>query len=100
MITFTPISLYKRGELSNLIRKSYANLVNEYPEYWKSEEAKWDNFDKSAFDNPNIGKCLFITCLEDIVIGLASWDSRNWPKYGIIGQNCVLPEYRSCGYGA
>jgi len=35
--------------------------------------------------------------LKDIPIGYCSWDERQHP-IGIIGQNCVLPEYQRLGY--
>ena len=32
-------------------------------------------------------------------IGHISWDPRNNPDYVIIGHNCILSEYKGCGYG-
>lgn len=100
MLAFTPISLYQPGTLSDLIHKSYAGLVQECPEHWKQESEKWDDFDRQSFAHTDtIGKCVFVSCLDDRPIGLASYDQRHEPRYGLIGQNCVLPEYRGRGFG-
>jgi GNAT superfamily N-acetyltransferase len=45
-----------------------------------------------------LGKYLFFACLKDFPIGYCSWDERQYPV-GIIGQNCILPEYQRQGYG-
>jgi len=75
-------------------------LVEAWPEYWKDEETKWDEFDKQGFDNPDtVGECIFVSCLEGEPVGLASYDPRHEPAYGIIGQNCILPECRGWGFG-
>lgn len=100
MLAFAPISLYQPGALSDLIHKSYAGLIQECPEYWEQESEKWDDFDRQSFAHPDtIGKCVFMSCLDDKSIGLASYDPRHGPRYGLIGQNCVLPEYRGRGFG-
>jgi GNAT superfamily N-acetyltransferase len=99
MLVFTPIFQYKLGDLSKMIRRSYSKLVKNYPRYWKQEEKKWDDFDKQAFEVPEIGRRLFISCLNGQPIGLASYDPRNFPEYGVIGQNCILPEYQGKDYG-
>lgn len=99
MLTFEPISIIEPGDLAKIIYTSYAHLVESDPERWNQEKSKWDDFDKQAFGVPAIGKCLFITCLNGKLIGLASYDPRQWPEVGIIGQNCILPEFRGHGYG-
>ncbi|MGA2533394.1 MAG: GNAT family N-acetyltransferase [Candidatus Aminicenantales bacterium] len=99
-LTFAPISLYPPGTLSDLIHRSYAGLIQERPAYWKQECEKWDDFDRQSFAHPDtIGKCVFVSCLDDKSIGLASYDPRHEPHFGLIGQNCVLPEYRGRGFG-
>jgi ribosomal protein S18 acetylase RimI-like enzyme len=99
-LTFAPISRYRPGALSDLLHKSYAGLIQECPAYWKQEGEKWDDFDRQAFAHPDtVGKCVFVSCLDDRSIGLASYDPRPGPRYGLIGQNCVLPEYRGQGFG-
>lgn len=99
MVSFTPISQYKPGDLSKIIRESYSQLVENDPRYWKHEEVNWDYFDKQAFAVSEIGMCLFVTCLDEQPVGLAAWDPRNFPEYGTIGQNCILPEFRGKGLG-
>ena len=99
MLAFTSISQYKPGDIYNLISNSYAELVSKYAESWSGEREKWKQSDTSAFNNPIIGKCMFITTVGGVPIGLASWDPRAWPEKGVIGQNCILPSYRGHGYG-
>jgi GNAT superfamily N-acetyltransferase len=100
MLTFTPISLYQPGLLSDIIHRSYAELVGQCPEYWEREGENWHDFDRQAFAHPEtVGRCVFVSCLDGIPVGLASYDPRHEPVYGIIGQNCVLPEYRGRGFG-
>lgn len=99
-LTFALISRYRPGALSDLIHRSYAGLIQERPAYWKQEGEKWDDFDRQSFAHPDtIGKCVFVSCLDDESIGLASYDPRHAPRYGLIGQNCILPEYRGKGFG-
>jgi GNAT superfamily N-acetyltransferase len=100
MLTFASILLFQPGLLSDLIHESYAGLVGQCPEYWEQEREKWHDFDRQSFAHPDtIGKCVFVSCLDDRPIGLASYDPRHEPEYGLIGQNCVLPEYRGRGFG-
>jgi GNAT superfamily N-acetyltransferase len=100
MLTFAPISHFQPGALSDLIRRSYARLVQECSEHWKDEAKEWDDFDRQAFAHPGtIGTCVLISCLDDQPVGLASYDPRNEPEYGRVGQNCILPEFRGRGFG-
>lgn len=100
MLVFTPISSYQPGALADLIRKSYAGLVQVCPQHWKKEGEKWDDFDRQSFAHPDtIGECVFVSSLDNEPIGLASYDPRHEPQYGLIGQNCILPEYRGQGFG-
>jgi GNAT superfamily N-acetyltransferase len=100
MLTFTPISLYHPGALADLIKESYAVLVKDSPEYWEAEKENWEDFDRQAFAHPDsVGKCVFVSVLDDRPVGLASYDPRQEPRYGIVGQNCILPEFRGRGFG-
>jgi len=83
-----------------LLSKSYKGLIENYhlPHKEKLIE-NWKKFDKEAFSNPKIRQCVFITCLGDKPIGFASYDPRHGPEYGMIGYNCILPEYQGKGYG-
>jgi len=105
-LEFATIAGFKRGDLADILRRSYAALVEERPESWKSEEAKWDDFDRQAFAHrESIGKCVFVSLpgnddlFSDKPIGLASYDPRRAPEFGTVGQNCVLPEFRGRGFG-
>jgi len=100
MLTFTPISLYHPGALADIIRRSYADLVAGDAARWGQEVRNWDDFDRQAFAHPEtVGKCVFVSCLAGEPVGLASYDPRPGPDYGVIGQNCVLPEFRGRGFG-
>ncbi len=100
MLTFTPISGYRPGDLFEIICRSYEQLIRNESQYWKQEEKEWANFDHKAFSHPEIARCIFVTCLDNTPIGLASYDPRHFPEYGVIGQNCVLPEFGGRGFGS
>jgi GNAT superfamily N-acetyltransferase len=99
-LRFEPISPFSPGALADIIGRSYAELVGKWPEPWEQEREKWADFDRQAFALPDtVGRCVFVSCLEDRPVGLASYDPRPGPRYGIVGQNCVLPEFRGRGFG-
>jgi GNAT superfamily N-acetyltransferase len=99
-LTFAPVSFFAPGALARIIKKSYAALVEECPDYWEAENENWEDFDREAFAHPEtVGECAFISLLEGAPVGLASYDPRQAPRYGIVGQNCVLPEFRGRGVG-
>lgn len=98
MLTFTPIIEHKVGTIASLLLQSYAELLSE--PLWQKAKEKFVQCDREVFENPDtVGKCTFATCLGDKVIGFASFDPRQGPELGIIGQNCILPEFRGNGYG-
>jgi GNAT superfamily N-acetyltransferase len=100
MLCFTPISQHKPGTLAHILRKAYAGILASDPQYWQVETQNWEQFDREAFENPEtIGKCVFITTLDNASIGFGSFDPRQKPVLGIIGHNCILPEFRNAGYG-
>lgn len=101
MLTFKPLSSLKRGQLFEMLMKSYKDLIEKYDTKNKDKYIEsWEQSDKSAFDNPEtVGRCVLVTHLDDKAVGFTSWDPRNFPEYGIVGQNCVLPEYQGKGYG-
>jgi GNAT superfamily N-acetyltransferase len=99
-LTFEPIALFSPGELADIIGRSYAGLLKKWPDPWDGEREKWEDFDRQAFAHPDtVGRCVFVSCLERTPVGLASYDPRPGPSYAIVGQNCVLPEYRGRGFG-
>jgi GNAT superfamily N-acetyltransferase len=99
-LTFAPVSVFAPGALAGMIKKSYAALVEECPEHWEAENENWEDFDREVFTYPEtVGECAFISLLDGEPVGLASYDPRQAPRYGIVGQNCVLPEFRGRGVG-
>jgi len=84
-----------------MLASSYRDLIDKHDAKNKEKYLEsWRQSDKNAFDNlQTIGKYIFISYLDDKHIGFFSWDPRNFPEYGIIGQNCVLPKYNGQGFG-
>ena len=94
MLKFRQINEYEPGIIFSLLSESFAELWND-----KLEE-KIRQFDKEVFENPDtVGACAFISTLNDKPIGMTSWDPRQGPELGIIGYNCILPEYQNKGFG-
>jgi GNAT superfamily N-acetyltransferase len=88
------------GIISRLLDQSYAKLVRAHPELWESEKENWEEFDRDVFENPEtIGACTFLTWFGKDLVGFFSFDPRPGPAYGVIGHNCILPEYRNQGFG-
>jgi GNAT superfamily N-acetyltransferase len=88
------------GIISGLLHQSYAELVRAQPEPWEPEKENWEEFDRSVFENPEtVGACTFLTWFGKDIVGFFSFDPRPAPAYGVIGHNCILPEYRNRGFG-
>jgi len=99
MIDFKTIEDFKPGLIQELLKKSYAGLIQLFHNHKGEFYKPWEQEDIDAFKNiSTIGAHLLFTCLNDLPIGYFSWDDRQNP-IGIIGQNCILPEYRGHGYG-
>jgi RimJ/RimL family protein N-acetyltransferase len=100
-LSFAKLSSSQKGLIFALLSRSHFDLLNKYKlEHKKNMIDNWKKFDEVAFDNLNtIGKCVFITSLGNKVIGFGSYDPRQWPEIGLIGHNCILPEFRGHGYG-
>jgi len=99
-IRFSSPLKYDRGLIANLLEETYRELVLSNPRVWKQEEKKWKEFDKEIFEYPDsIGRCVFLTLLERQIAGFGSYDPRHGPEFGIVGHNCILPEFRGRGYG-
>jgi len=98
MLTFKPIIQYQVGTVAFLLLQSYADLLLN--PLWEGEKERFIQADREVFANPDtVGKCTFATCLRGALIGFASFDPRQKPELGIIGHNCILPEFRGNGYG-
>ncbi|NIA14643.1 MAG: GNAT family N-acetyltransferase [Nitrospiraceae bacterium] len=83
-----------------MLNQSYAELVEAEPELWGAEKDAWSESDRDVFDHPEtIGACTFLSWCGADVVGFFSFDPRPRPAYGVIGHNCVLPEFRGQGFG-
>ena len=99
MLAFESPANHGRGTIARLLRLSYAAAFPTNPSYWKEEEEKWVEFDRDVFDDPDtLGRCAFVSMLEDIVVGFGSFDPRRGPEFGVVGHNCILPDYRRRGF--
>lgn len=99
-LVFAPLSGFIPGDLAAVIARSYAGLLEGWPGVWNGERRAWDEFDRRAFARPDtVGRCVFVSRLDGAVAGLASFDPRPAPDLGVVGQNCVLPEFRGRGFG-
>jgi GNAT superfamily N-acetyltransferase len=96
---FVPLTEEKPGTIAAMLRASYAGLL-ESDTRWTSEQANWDEYDRLVFAHPEtVGVCLFLTRVNGDIVGFASWDPRQKPRYGIVGHNCILPQFRGQGLG-
>ena len=94
----------KFKKVSDFERKiQYDILVDAYSfdkKYYETCHVRWRENDDFFFDNLHIADmCGFITTLNDEAIGFINWDPRNFPEYAIIGDNCIIPKFKSKGYG-
>lgn len=90
----------KSGLIASLLRRSYAALVEAEPERWERVVPKWEEFDREIFEHPDtIGSCVFLSWVDAELVGVGSYDPRQKPAFGIVGHNCILPEFRGRGYG-
>ena len=87
------------GTIFSLLNKCYAGLSGIKPEYSDEWIHDWQAYDDEIFNHPEtVGACGFVTYLNNDIVGFASWDPRKHPV-GIIGHNCILPEFQGNGYG-
>jgi GNAT superfamily N-acetyltransferase len=100
-LNFTPLKDHKPGTLLTLLERSYLELTDAFPERWTQEKERWLEFDTEAFNCPaTIAACVFVTCLEDHPIGFGSFQPLDTGKEGLVGHNCILPEFRLRGFGS
>jgi len=89
------------GVLASMLKRVYAPIVESDPKAWDPEQAAWEEFDRDVFQNlETIGACTFLTWSGDQLVGFGSYDPRQRPRLGIIGHNCVLPEFQGRGFGS
>ena len=99
-IEFTTALDQKAGIIVDLLKRSYTKLLSSVPQYWSQEIANWEEFDRDVFQFPDtVGACTFLTWCDGRLVGLGSYDNRPRPHWGIIGHNCILPEFRGRGIG-
>ena len=99
-LKFTSPRDHEQGLIASMLKRSYADLVEADHEHWGLEVTKWEQFDREVFEHPDtIGACVFLTWSGDRLVGFASYDPRQRPEFGIVGHNCVLPEFRGNGFG-
>jgi len=88
------------GVIASLLKRSYAELVASEPSLWREEQVRWERYDREVFGQPTtVGASIFLSRLDGRIIGFASWDPRQRPQRGIVGHNCILPEFRGRGFG-
>jgi GNAT superfamily N-acetyltransferase len=93
IVQFAIAAQFESGQVFSLLSEAWAEL-------WNDELAqKIRQFDTEVYANPTtVGACTFITTLDDVPVGMFSWDPRKRPV-AIIGWNCVLPRHRRAGIG-
>ena len=90
---YLKIESFEKGTIYDLLYRSFEPLMN------LKLESRLEHYDQEVFDNPEtVGTCLFLTQFGGELIGMASWDPRQFPK-AIIGYNCVLPKFQRKGFG-
>ncbi|MFC1461158.1 GNAT family N-acetyltransferase [Verrucomicrobiota bacterium] len=99
-LRFTSPHDQEPGLIVSMLRQSYAELIESAPEHWGPEILKWEQFDREVFEHPEtVGSCVFLSWSDDQLVGFGSYDPRQRPEFGIVGHNCVLPEFRGNGFG-
>jgi len=98
-LTFKPFTNHNPETILTLLRESYKGLAKIKPEYISEWEKNWVEYDREIFQYPDtVGACGFISYSGTKIMGFGSYDPRKYPT-GIIGHNCILPQFRGNGYG-
>ena len=98
MIEFKRVDRFDKGLIYNLLRESYASLLEAEPDQKREFEANWRKTDDDLFDVPNSSGNVRISTLGSKPIGFASWYAEG-TEFGSIGHNCIVPLHRRKGYG-
>jgi len=62
--------------------------------------AKWEQSDREVFEHPEtVGSCVFLSWVDDQLVGLGSYNPSQKPEFGAVGHYCILPEFRGRGLG-
>ena len=100
-VQFTTLCEARPGDLASLLERAYAPLLENDRRFWSEQRIQWHRFDASAFGQPDtVGACTFFTWVAGHLAGFASYDPRSAPDVGILGHNCVVPEFQRRGIGA
>jgi GNAT superfamily N-acetyltransferase len=99
-LRFTSPHDQKPGVIASMLKRCYAKLITSDPALWMAEECGWDEFDRDVFENPHtIGACVLLSWFGIQLVGFSSYDPRQKPELGIVGHNCILPEFQRRGFG-
>ena len=99
MLEFKPITDFKPGQIQETIKKCYHNLIEYFPGEKNRLYHQWENEDKLTFQHiDTIGRHFLFSCIKNNLAGFFSWDDRQFQN-GVVGQNCILPNYQGNGYG-
>jgi GNAT superfamily N-acetyltransferase len=92
---------FPTGGLADMLAESYAPLLREVPKVEALRlRRNWSRFDTEVHEAPaTVGKCGFVTLIEDQPVGFGSWDPRDGPRLGRVGHNCVRPQHQKKGHG-
>ncbi len=97
--SFCPVTPGHRGLLVELLVDSYRRLF-EQNSCWADLPRSFQQFDAEVFQNiETLGRCVFLTRLDEQFIGFSSFDPRQAPKTVAIGHNCVVPRFQNRGLG-
>ena len=98
-LQFKPFTDHKPGNILTLLKESYKGLAEIKHEYIPKGEKDWIEYGHEIFQYPEtVGTCGFISYSGTELVGFGSYDPRKYP-IGVIGHNCILPQFRENGYG-
>ncbi|MEN8127410.1 MAG: GNAT family N-acetyltransferase [Planctomycetota bacterium] len=90
---YLTIENFEKGVVFDLLFRAFEPLMN--PEF----KNKLRRYDQEIFDNlKTVGASLFLTQYDGKLVGMASWDPRQFPR-AIIGYNCIVPGFQHIGFG-
>lgn len=98
-LTFRPVPDHEPGIIFSLLKRAYADMRRQDPDFYTYWEPFWQVYDEHIFKYPRtVGECGFVSYADDELVGFASWDPRQRPTC-IIGHNVILPEFRQNRFG-
>jgi len=99
-ITYTSPLQEKPGLITEILERNYKELAVLDVVAWREENAEWWTFEKEIFQYPHaIGACVFLTWYDGRPAGFGSYNPRLGPGLGMVGHNCIIPEFRGRGLG-